>query len=211
REKQVAYNVANGITPESVKSRISDILDSVYERDHVRADISGASGKGFAADGHLVGNNLQAHLAALEKQMREAATDLDFETAARLRDEIKRLREVELASMGDPGEKEAVHNEERGGQSYFAKPSLDDMGPGTDMAKPLFRKNTLDEMTVGRTEKPLPGKLPEKPESFYSSTRGNGDDPRPIIRAKAGAGSYEDEADQKRKARPKAKTGKPGR
>ena len=47
--------------------------------------------------------------------------------------------------------------------SYFAKPTLDNMGPGTDMPTPLFRKNTLDEMTVGRTEKPLSGKLPEKP------------------------------------------------
>lgn len=203
REKQVAYNVANGITPESVKSRISDILDSVYERDHVRADISGISGKGFAADGHLVGNNLQAHLAALEKQMREAATDLDFETAARLRDEIKRLREVELASMGDPAEKEALRNEARA-------PSVETEVSGSGPAKPLFRKNTLDEMTVGRTEKPLPGKLPEKPQTIAASSRGYDDDPRPIIRAKAGAGSYEDASDQKRKTRGKAKTGKPG-
>ena len=91
REKQVEYNTEHGITPESVKARISDILDSVYERDHVRADISGVSGKGFADGGHLVGNNLQAHLNALEKDMRNAAADLDFEKAARLRDEIKRL------------------------------------------------------------------------------------------------------------------------
>ena len=87
----MAYNTEHGITPESVKARISDILDSVYERDHVRADISGVSGKGFADGGHLVGNNLQAHLNALEKDMRNAAADLDFEKAARLRDEIKRL------------------------------------------------------------------------------------------------------------------------
>ncbi|MFN7010913.1 MAG: excinuclease ABC subunit UvrB, partial [Allorhizobium sp.] len=106
REKQQAYNEAHGITPESVKAHISDILDSVYERDHVRADISGANvqggGKGFATGGHLVGGNLQAHLNALEKQMRDAAADLDFETAARLRDEIKRLKAVELAAMDDP-------------------------------------------------------------------------------------------------------------
>ncbi|MGO8658372.1 UvrB/UvrC motif-containing protein, partial [Rhizobium ruizarguesonis] len=82
------------ITPESVKARINDILDSVYERDHVRADISGASGKGFADGGNLVGNNLQTHLNALEKSMRDAAADLDFEKAARLRDEIKRLKAV---------------------------------------------------------------------------------------------------------------------
>ena len=102
REKQMAWNEANGITPESVKSRIADILDSVYEKDHVRADISG-----FAESGAMIGNNLKAHLEHLEKQMRDAAADLDFETAARLRDEIKRLREMELAISDDPLAREA--------------------------------------------------------------------------------------------------------
>ncbi|MCR9124326.1 MAG: UvrB/UvrC motif-containing protein, partial [Phyllobacteriaceae bacterium] len=84
-------------------------LDSVYEKDHVRADITGKGGKGLASDeGALVGNNLAAHLEALEKQMRDAAADLDFETAARLRDEIKRLREQELAVMDDPLAREAA-------------------------------------------------------------------------------------------------------
>ena len=50
-------------------------------------------------EGALIGNNLEAHIKALEGQMRDAAADLDFETAARLRDEIKRLRETELAVM----------------------------------------------------------------------------------------------------------------
>jgi excinuclease ABC subunit B len=128
--------------------------------------------------------------------------------------------------------------------SYFSKPHIDDMGPGTDGAVPMpkrsasphgeedqrsvpnqaasyFRKNTLDEMTVGRTEKPVVGKLPEKPEAPPSPrSRGEGarradegqpDDPRPIIRARSGAGSYEDPADGKRKARTKGKTGRPGR
>ncbi|WJR66770.1 excinuclease ABC subunit UvrB [Neorhizobium sp. CSC1952] len=116
REKQMAYNIENGITPESVKAKISDILDSVYERDHVRADISGVSGKGFADGGHLVGNNLQAHLNALEKQMRDAAADLDFEKAARLRDEIKRLKAAELAVMDDPMAKEEARSQEGGGR-----------------------------------------------------------------------------------------------
>ncbi len=116
REKQVAYNTEHGITPESVKARISDILDSVYERDHVRADISGASGKGFADGSHMVGNNLQAHLNALEKSMRDAAADLDFEKAARLRDEIKRLKAAELAAMDDPIAKEEAKSLESGGK-----------------------------------------------------------------------------------------------
>ncbi len=211
REKQMAYNIEHGITPESVKAKISDILDSVYEKDHVRADIGGASGKGFADGGHLVGNNLQAHLNALEKSMRDAAADLDFEKAARLRDEIKRLKAVELAAMDDPlAREEAKSLESRGGsgkrappapdpeasRSYFAKPNLDEMGPGSDAGTPLFRKNTLDEMTVGRTEKPVAGKMPDKP----------------ITRAKPGVGSYEDPVDEKqRKGRTKGKTGRPGR
>ena len=97
REKQLAWNEANGITPESVKSRIADILDSVYEKDHVRPDISD-----FAADGNMVGNNLKAHLEYLQKKMRDAAADLNFEEAARLRDEIKRLTEMELTVSDDP-------------------------------------------------------------------------------------------------------------
>ena len=75
REKQMAWNEANGITPESVKSRIADILDSVYEKDHVRADISRVRRRA----GAMIGNNLKTHLEALEKQMRDAAADLDFE------------------------------------------------------------------------------------------------------------------------------------
>ncbi len=114
REKQMAYNAEHGITPESVKAKISDILDSVYERDHVRADISGVAGKGFADGGHLVGNNLQAHLNALEKQMRDAAADLDFEKAARLRDEIKRLKAAELAVLDDPMAREEARSQEGG-------------------------------------------------------------------------------------------------
>ncbi|MGO8021893.1 excinuclease ABC subunit UvrB [Rhizobium leguminosarum] len=265
REKQMIYNQEHGITPESVKARINDILDSVYERDHVRADISGVSGKGFADGGNLVGNNLQTHLNALEKSMRDAAADLDFEKAARLRDEIKRLKAVELAAMDDPmareeakamegvrrnakatresllpaGEKVPGRADEGPTPSYFAKPSIDDMGPGTDTTTPLFRKpaldemgrdiaeptkktlfrkNDLDEMTVGRTEKPVTGALPEKPDAAKSTKRFSPllegqperDDVRPVVRGKTGVGSYEDPGEQKRKGRTKGKTGRPG-
>ena len=97
REKQRAYNEAHGITPASIKKNIGDIMGSMYERDHVMVDA------GFAEEGgEFIGHNLRAHIEALEKQMREAASDLEFETAARLRDEIKRLQATELAIADDP-------------------------------------------------------------------------------------------------------------
>ena len=100
REKQVEYNTANGITPESIKRSIHDILNSVYERDHVL--IGTGDGNGEFADAATIGHNLEAVVADLETRMREAASDLDFEEAARLRDEIKRLQQTELAVLDDP-------------------------------------------------------------------------------------------------------------
>jgi excinuclease ABC subunit B len=96
REKQHAYNIEHGITPESIKSSIKDILASPYERDRVTVPA------GVAEDAKpFLGSNFQATLRDLESRMREAAGNLEFETAARLRDEIKRLKLMDLEFAND--------------------------------------------------------------------------------------------------------------
>jgi excinuclease ABC subunit B len=90
REKQRAYNAAHDITPESVRKSISDVLQSVYEHDYITVD-AGASG-----ETHLVGKSLHETIEELDARMRTAAAELEFEEAARLRDEIRRLEATEL-------------------------------------------------------------------------------------------------------------------
>jgi len=95
REKQVEYNEAHGITPASIKSHINDIMSDVTLRDGVLIET------GDEERPHLVGHNLRAYIGDLEERMRKAAADLEFEEAARLRDEIRRLEEDELG-IPDP-------------------------------------------------------------------------------------------------------------
>ncbi len=96
RAKQAAYNAAHGITPETIKKNVSDVLSGLYKGDVDMARVTARIEK------PLVGANLAAHLEGLRTDMRKAAENLEFEEAARLRDEVKRLEAVDLAVADDP-------------------------------------------------------------------------------------------------------------
>ena len=126
REKQEAYNIAHGITPQSVKSAIADILDSVYEKDSLTIDPRdplafkrvGDKKRGVSEEPKtFAGHNLRTVIEDLERRMRTAAADLEFEEAARLRDGIKRLQDTELVLADDPLARQ-----------YQVKEAVDDAG-----------------------------------------------------------------------------------
>ena len=91
RSRQVEYNKKNNISAESVKKEITDILESVYEKDYVKI-----------SEGSNVGGNLKKHLKALDKKMKESASNLEFEEAAKIRDEIRKLQSTELEITLNP-------------------------------------------------------------------------------------------------------------
>ncbi|MEM9989338.1 MAG: helicase-related protein, partial [Pseudomonadota bacterium] len=105
REKQLAHNEKYGITPKTVKAKIAEIANSDDEATKAAAGTSFSSehltkgAKTQSGTAIEAGANLKAHMAALEKQMREAAGNLEFEEAARLRDELKALQEQELETL----------------------------------------------------------------------------------------------------------------
>jgi len=102
RAKQIAYNEKHGITPETIRKNVDDVLSGLYEGDTDMARVTAQ------IDTPLVGANLAAHLEGLKDQMLKAAENLEFEEAARLRDEIKRLEAVELAIADDPLARQAA-------------------------------------------------------------------------------------------------------
>jgi excinuclease ABC subunit B len=90
RALQEAYNVEHGITPQSIIKQIDDVMSSVYERDY----LTPATGEGV--EHFKTQAELDQHISHLREEMKAAAANLDFEKAAALRDDIKRLRNPEL-------------------------------------------------------------------------------------------------------------------
>ncbi|HMQ58877.1 MAG TPA: UvrB/UvrC motif-containing protein, partial [Rhizobiaceae bacterium] len=104
REKQVAYNTAHGITPQTIRKNVEDVLAGLWQGDTDMSRVTAKVGK-------MHGANLEAHLDGLRAAMRKAAEDLEFEEAARLRDEVKRLEAVDLAISDDPLARQAAVEE----------------------------------------------------------------------------------------------------
>ena len=96
RVKQLAYNEKHGITPTTIRKNVEDILSGLYKGDTDQARVTAT------IDKTLAGANLKTVLEGLRSDMRKAAENLEFEEAARLRDEVKRLEAVDLAVADDP-------------------------------------------------------------------------------------------------------------
>ncbi|MCZ6636879.1 MAG: excinuclease ABC subunit UvrB, partial [Alphaproteobacteria bacterium] len=144
RAKQEAYNTANGITPESVRKGISDIMATVFEQDYVTI------GTGAADVVHLTGHNLRAVIEEMEGNMHAAAADLEFEEAARLRDEIRRLSAHELGTdlagaLARPRDPQGRARKGRGAKRPDAK------------AKGLGKRGKGPKKFHGRTKTGRPG------------------------------------------------------
>jgi excinuclease ABC subunit B len=127
RNRQRTWNEEHGITPQGIRKQIGKVLESVFEQDYVTvAPIANSSATEF------VGKDLKASIAELEKRMRAAAADLEFEEAARLRDEIKRLEALDLGLEPPPAASATL----RPRKDHTPKP----MGPGGGGYDPKKRR-----------------------------------------------------------------------
>jgi excinuclease ABC subunit B len=132
REKQQAYNAANGITPASIRKNITDIMNSVYERgDRVQIDTGLSTDLLEGGTGH----NLRASIADFERRMRDAAANLEFEEAARLRDEIRRLEALDLGL-------ESVTHAPRAGAARKVGPAALSDSPTTKKPATKFKRRS---------------------------------------------------------------------
>jgi excinuclease ABC subunit B len=121
RSKQEAWNKEYGITPQTIRRDISQALQSIYEQDYVTVDA--LEGEETA---EFVGKDLKATIAELDRKMRAAAADLEFETAARLRDEIKRLESLDLGLSPNLAGRSLQEAKPKAKADWKPKP----MGPG---------------------------------------------------------------------------------
>jgi excinuclease ABC subunit B len=124
RTRQQNWNTEHGITPQTIKRQIADVLQTVYEHDYVTVEaVEGDSTSQF------VGKDLRSSIAELEKRMRAAAADLEFEEAARLRDEVKRLEAMDLGlapNLAGRSLQDAAPRQAAPKQDWKPKP----LGPG---------------------------------------------------------------------------------
>ncbi len=135
RAKQQEYNIANGITPESVRKNIGDILEGICEQDYATVET------GDEETRHLIGDNLTAYLKDLEKRMKDAAGELEFEEAARLRDEIHRLQESDLGLSTERGRSApADSTKRRAGRSHGGAPGTRSTGKKNKFSRKAKRR-----------------------------------------------------------------------
>jgi excinuclease ABC subunit B len=121
RSRQQAWNTEHGITPQTIRRDISSALQSIYEQDYVTVDA--LEGEETA---QFIGKDLKATIAELERKMRAAAADLEFETAARLRDEVKRLESLDLGLAPNLAGRSLQEAKPKAKADWKPKP----MGPG---------------------------------------------------------------------------------